>query len=536
MSMKMRKKLLVPLLSLSLLLPTVPSITSAATVVEQATVHSKAVELRVSLDHLLSEHFVLAVAAMTKAHDGSSDASNAYQALDQNALDMEPAIASLYGTEAAAKFTQIFRAHNKATDDLVKGMKAGNTQAVADAKAQVQNFIVDFSKLLATATSGMLPEQAAQDAVRKHEQQVQLTFDRYVAGDYSGALQTYREGFKEMFAISKALSTAITKQMPAKFDNSTPDTLAAELRSTLNRLASEHLALSITQMQKELDNGKDASAWVQAEASNTADFKAAIASVYGADGADKFVRIWTMNHINAQSEIVKAVKSGNSTALTESKQKINQFVTEFGAFLGSATEGKLPEGVAQESIRKHEDQVQLAFDQYSAKMYDTAYKTMREGYKFMFSVGEALSSAIVAQKNAMFQVPKVEPKLTSIWMHIESKDITVDTQTTMMDTVPTLIDGKLFLPLRYVYEAMGAKVYWYEQNQSIVVEFGADLQTFWVGKDLMDHNGDQKVVGSVVSINQDGRAVLPAEFVAKSLNWELTRKQGDPEIKLTKIQ
>lgn len=81
-------------------MPTISMVASAATMPmssTMATVDTPVSDLRAALDNLLSEHFVLAVTAMTKAYDSSPDAAAAYKALDQNAMDMKPAIVSLYG-------------------------------------------------------------------------------------------------------------------------------------------------------------------------------------------------------------------------------------------------------------------------------------------------------------------------------------------------------------------------------------------------------------------------------------------------------
>ncbi|MFD1903322.1 hypothetical protein ACFSQ7_02960 [Paenibacillus rhizoplanae] len=106
--MKM-KKLVVPMLSLTLMIPALAGAEAApAATMMKASVNTPAAELRAGLDYLLSEHFTLAVTAMTKAYEGTKDAAAAYQALDQNALDMQPAIASLYGDAGAAEFERIF--------------------------------------------------------------------------------------------------------------------------------------------------------------------------------------------------------------------------------------------------------------------------------------------------------------------------------------------------------------------------------------------------------------------------------------------
>ncbi|MEE6131989.1 copper amine oxidase [Priestia aryabhattai] len=403
--MKISKKLIAPVLGASLLVPTMVS--AAEPTQMQPTVETPAADLRSTLDQLLSEHFVLAVTAMTKAYDGAEDANEAFKALDENAADMTPAIASVYGDEGAKEFERIFREHNNYTDDLVKAAKEKDESARAEAEKEVQEFVDEFSAFLGTATEGKLPEETAKEAVRLHENQVLETFDDYVEGDYEGAYQSFREGFKHMYVISDALSNAIVTQMPEKFENSKSDTPAADLRSTLNSLASEHFALAAIGMQKGFDGAADYDFVNWAEDAHTADFKAAIASIYGDEGAAQFEKIWQGDHINAQAELASAKVKGDKEAEAAAQEKLKKFADEFGAFLGAATEENLPSGAAKDAVLAHEQTVIKAFEQYASGNYNGSYDTFREGYKLMFGVGQALGDAIVKQSPDQFAETKM---------------------------------------------------------------------------------------------------------------------------------
>lgn len=544
MKMKM-KKFIAPMLSLTLLMPGIAGAASAPQMpmtTMKASVNTPAADLRANLDHLLSEHFALAVTAMAKAYDGAKDADAAYKALDQNALDMQPAIASLYGDAGAKEFERIFRAHNKYTDDLVKATKMGNQAGIKQAQDNINGFVDEFSTFLNTATEGKLPKAAAKEALKVHEDLVQKVFDEYVAGDYSDAYKAYREGFKEMFDVSKALSTAITTQMPEKFENTKADTKAADLRSALNHLASEHFALSALQMQEEYDGRTAASnALVTAEAGNTADFKAAIASIYGNDGANAFEKIWVTNHVNAQSDYVKAVKNNDAAARAAVEKRIDGFTTEFAAFLDSATAGNLPKAAGQEALTTHEEQVQKVLDQYAAGNYDASYTTNREGFKVMFGVGQALGNAIVTQNNDKFQEPMTPaptptpaPDMTTVWMKMNSKMLKINDKTTNMDTTPVLWKNTTYIPLRFLSEGIGATVKWDKKAQEVTVMAGDDTLVFWVNNKVMEVNGMKKNVGSTVFVNKDGRTQVPLRFIAEILNWDVKWAQKDGSITLTK--
>jgi hypothetical protein len=542
MKMKM-KKFIAPMLSLTLLMPGIAGAASAPQTpmtTMKASVNTPAADLRASLDHLLSEHFALAVTAMAKAYDGAKDADAAYKALDQNALDMQPAIASLYGDAGAKEFERIFRAHNKYTDDLVKATKMGNQAGIKQAQDNINGFVEEFSTFLSTATEGKLPKAAAKNALKVHEDLVQKVFDEYVAGDYSDAYKAYREGFKEMFDVSKALSTAITTQMPEKFENSKADTPAADLRSALNHLASEHFALSALQMQEQYDGRTAASnALVTAEAGNTADFKAAIASIYGNDGANAFEKIWVTNHVNAQSDYVTAVKNNDAAARAAVEKRIDGFTTEFATFLDSATAGNLPKAAGQQALTTHEKQVQQVLDQYAASNYEGSYATNREGFKVMFGVGQALGNAIVTQFNDKFQEQPMTPTMpetdtTTVWMQLNSKMLKINDKTTNMDTTPMLWKNTTYIPLRFLSEGIGATVKWDKKAQQVTVMAGNDTLKFWVNNNVMEVNGMKKNVGATVFVNKDGRTQVPLRFIAELLGWDVKWAQKDGSITLTK--
>ncbi|WP_239672451.1 copper amine oxidase [Mangrovibacillus cuniculi] len=409
MKKKWMNKIAAPVIGATLLFPTV------AGAQEAPTAKTPAGDLRATLDTLLSEHYVLAVTSMMKSYDGAPDAEQVAKALDQNAADMTPAIASVYGEEGSKEFERIFRGHNDYSADFVTAAKEDNAELRAEAEAEVDEFVEEFSTFLDAATEGNLPKETAAEVLELHEDQVLMTFESYVDGEYEEAYTTFREGFSLMFDISKALSVAITTQMPDKFESTKADTPAVELRSTLNKLASEHFAFASLGLQKGFDQAKDYDFTTWAEDANTADFKAAIASIYGDEGAAQFEKIWQENHITAEADLVAAAVAGDDEAKKAAEDRLyNEFATEFGTFLGAATEENLPTDAAISSVQTHEKQKQEAFDAYIAGDYETAWNKFREGFQFMFGVGEALGGAIVAQNPEAFggdvTMPEEMPK------------------------------------------------------------------------------------------------------------------------------
>ncbi|WP_255437709.1 copper amine oxidase [Thalassobacillus sp. CUG 92003] len=385
------KRILVMMMAAMLL---VPSLTSAHNGESHAASKTPASDLRADLDQLLSEHFTLAVMTMMKQYDEVEDAEASRAALDQNAADMTPAIASVYGEEAAKQFEDIFREHNDYTDKLVTAAKEGDEAARTEAEQEMEAFVTEFSSFLDQATEGNLPAEDAEELVRAHEMDVINTFDHYVNGEYQKAYQTFREGFKRMYDVSKGLFGAIVTQMPDEFNNTKADTASADLRSTLNRFASEHFALAV---QKGFNNAEDFDFTTWAEGQHTEDFTAAIQSVYGKDSASQFEKVWQQDHLDAQGDVVSAALEEDEEARMKAEERLHMFADEFGNFLGKATEGNLPADAATDAVWKQEESVLKTFDQYVAGDYEASYESFRGGFGYMFGVGETLSEAIVKQ-------------------------------------------------------------------------------------------------------------------------------------------
>ncbi|MBM7578020.1 copper amine oxidase [Jeotgalibacillus terrae] len=394
---KLLKRIAAPVLGLSLIAPT-----TGLAATGEATAITPASDLRSTLDQLLSEHYVLAVNAMVKDYNDAPDEEQAYAALNQNALDMTPAIESIYGAEGAQQFEEIFVNHNDYSPDFVEAAKSDDADMRAAAEAEVEEFTNEFGAFLATATEGNLPEAAAVEVLTAHEQDVISAFDSYVEGDYEAYFTHFMEGYDRMFDISKALSVAIVTQMPDNFEGSAADSPAADLRSTLNNLAAEHFALATMSMQNGVTGAPEYDFATWAEDMNTDEFTAAIGSIYGDEGAAQFKELWTSEHINAQADLVSATVAEDEEGIAAAKESLSMFTQEFGMFLATATEGNLPEDAAISSLKTHEDQVVAAFDAYVAEDYQTSTDTFREGYAFMFGVGQALGDAIVKQMPDQF--------------------------------------------------------------------------------------------------------------------------------------
>ncbi|MBY6037349.1 copper amine oxidase [Fictibacillus nanhaiensis] len=414
--MKMKQAFLAVPLSFSLLIPTFSVVSaddhgSHGNAHMSAEVSNPAIDLRASLDAILSEHAFLAVVAMQKGIDGKEDFEAAAGQLNQNTEKLSAAVASVYGEEAGAQFKEIWSSHIGYFVDYVTATAENNEEGRKQALAELDGYRVKQADLLDKATEGRLKAKDLEEGLKVHVDQLIWAFESYRTGDYDKAYDSISESMHHMFGTSKGLSWAITDQFPEKFENKSVDTPAADLRSDLNSVFSAHAALAALTMQKGIDGAKDFEAAAKELGENTDDITAAVESVYGAEGAAKFKEIWS-SHIGYFVDYVTATAEKNEEGKKQAVAELDEYRVQQAAFLDAATEGRLKAAELEEGLKVHVDQLLMAFNSYTGKDYPTAYKSISEAYGHMFGVGQAMSGAIVDQFPEKFagEKPSEMPK------------------------------------------------------------------------------------------------------------------------------
>lgn len=420
MNMNWKKSLVVVPLSLSLFVPMATNLAEAHTPHTESTANTSEAwptvstpgsELRSTLANLLSEHAYLAVETMRNGAKGSADFEASANALNNNTADLSKAIASVYGDEAGVAFEKMWSSHIGYFVDYVKATDANDEKAKQVALDKLSQYRQDFSKFLETATDKRLEAGALAEGLQMHVNQLIGAFDSYIAGDYEKAYANERESIGHMHMVAKGLSSAITNQFPEKFENTKAVTPAADLRSTLDYLLSEHAGLAVEAMQNGIDGSKDFDASVAALNANTDDLSAAIASVYGEDAGKAFKDMWS-SHISYFVDYVKATGAKDEKAKKTALNALEQYRTDFSKFMEKATDGKVPSKDLAEGLQAHVGQLIGAFDSYVAKDYDNAYKDIRHAYGHMYEASKLLSGGIVTQFPEKFadNMPNEMPK------------------------------------------------------------------------------------------------------------------------------
>ncbi|MGI8316433.1 copper amine oxidase [Halobacillus mangrovi] len=412
--MNFKKALLVVPMSASLLLPTSLDIVNAEDHKIPQT-QTEAVELRSQLDNLFSEHAYLAVETMRKGAEGAADFQQAAAALSANTEDLTAAIESVYGEEAGKQFNEMWSSHIGYFVDYVKATGNEDEEAKKKALDELNQYRQDFSTFISDATGNRLKADALAEGLQMHVNQLIGAFDAYGAGDYEKAYMKEREAIEHMYGVSKGMSSAIVNQFPDKFNNTKAITPAADLRSNLNHLLSEHVGLATMAMQNGLDGSEDFEASAKALSNNTKDLTKAITSIFGEDAGTQFNDIWTQ-HIDDFVSYVKATANEDEAKQEEAMKALEDYRETFAKFLEEGTKGELSADKLTPSLQQHADYLFDTFDQYAAEDYEKTYMTLRDSYAHMFGASKALSTGIVAAYPDKFMSDKMPEEMPDTGM------------------------------------------------------------------------------------------------------------------------
>lgn len=103
--------------------------------------------------------------------------------------------------------------------------------------------------------------------------------------------------------------------------------------------------------------------------------------------------------------------------------------------------------------------------------------------------------------------------------------VVIDGKTVIFDQPPASVNGTTLVPLRTIFEALGAKVYWSEEVKCATAVKGTTTIYVWLGKKNADINVDNsKSMPEIKSVSLDvpaqrikGSTMVPLRFVGEAL-------------------
>ncbi|HOC53287.1 MAG TPA: stalk domain-containing protein [Caldisericia bacterium] len=116
-------------------------------------------------------------------------------------------------------------------------------------------------------------------------------------------------------------------------------------------------------------------------------------------------------------------------------------------------------------------------------------------------------------------------KRTVLKLQIGNKTMYINNSPKEIDVLPIIIEGRTFIPIRWVAEPLGAEVGWDGVESKVTVTLKDTKIELWIGKSIARVNGvdtpidpdNPKVVPMIIS----GRTMLPVRFVAENLGCKV---------------
>jgi hypothetical protein len=102
----------------------------------------------------------------------------------------------------------------------------------------------------------------------------------------------------------------------------------------------------------------------------------------------------------------------------------------------------------------------------------------------------------------------------------------------IFDQPPIIENGRTLVPLRAIFEALGAKVDWNQSTQTVTAIRGDTTVTLTIGSNTLNRNGEQ-VTLDVPAQLVGGRTLVPARAVAESFGAKVEWDAGTRTVTIT---
>lgn len=111
-------------------------------------------------------------------------------------------------------------------------------------------------------------------------------------------------------------------------------------------------------------------------------------------------------------------------------------------------------------------------------------------------------------------------------------DLVVDGQTLALDVPPQVVEQRTLVPLRAIFEELGAAVTWDQATQTATATDGANEVRITLDSTTAYVNGEARAL-DVPAMAVDGRTLVPARFVAEALQAQVEWDQEAQAVRIT---
>ena len=152
---------------------------------------------------------------------------------------------------------------------------------------------------------------------------------------------------------------------------------------------------------------------------------------------------------------------------------------------------------------------------------DGSYTFNEPGYYVVFFLaGGQLPVEVVASTAAPAPTPVPAP--APVFPVNNAVKVQLDGRTLSFDVPPQIINGRTMVPLRVIFEELGASVVWDAGTETVTAIQGTTTVSLRIGSTILSRNGKTTVLDVPAQLI-DGRTLVPARAVAEAfgadVNW-----------------
>lgn len=109
---------------------------------------------------------------------------------------------------------------------------------------------------------------------------------------------------------------------------------------------------------------------------------------------------------------------------------------------------------------------------------------------------------------------------SKIILQIDNNTADINGNPKTLDVAPFIIDGRTMVPVRFVGEAFGAKVDWFDAEQRVTLVLDGNTIVLWINKSEAKVNGKTVYMDVPAQILND-RTMVPIRFVSENFNLQV---------------
>lgn len=113
--------------------------------------------------------------------------------------------------------------------------------------------------------------------------------------------------------------------------------------------------------------------------------------------------------------------------------------------------------------------------------------------------------------------------------------VKVDGKALKLDQPPVIQDGRTLVPLRAIFEALGAQVKWDAEAQSVIAEKRLDIISLVIGDNKLNINGDEKTLDVPAQIIE-GRTMVPVRAISEAFGAKVDWNAATGTVTVDSVQ